>query len=65
LFFPKISIPLGYAEGEASYIINSLERTAPSVRFSGIPVCGGGPPLNLDVGASTKWRLFTERPDEE
>jgi hypothetical protein len=34
LFIPTTSIPLGYAEGEASYIINGLEPTPYSLRFA-------------------------------
>jgi hypothetical protein len=33
-FFPKASIPLGYAGGEASIIIKALHLTASSLRFA-------------------------------
>jgi len=32
--FPSASIPLGYAEGEASIIINALQLTAFSLRVA-------------------------------
>jgi hypothetical protein len=38
--FPTASIPLGYAEGEASIIINRVQPTASSVRCA--PASGSG-----------------------
>jgi hypothetical protein len=48
--FPDASIPLGYAEGEASIIINPLELTAHSAGSCGIPgVFPCGPQLTGSV----------------
>jgi hypothetical protein len=33
-FFPAPAVPLGYAEGEASIIINRVQATAYSLRFA-------------------------------
>src|SRR5262249_19199848 len=43
--FPSASIPLGYAEGEASIIINAVEPTPYSLRFA--PAFGRGSPPAL------------------
>jgi hypothetical protein len=40
--FPNASIPLWYAEGEASIIINALQPTAYSIRSCVAPAFGSG-----------------------
>jgi hypothetical protein len=40
--FPNASIPLGYAEGETSIIINRLQPTPSSVRSCLAPASGRG-----------------------
>ena len=51
---PEASIPQGYAEGEASIIINPLQRTAHSAGFVVVPCSAGcGPPLTGGVMPSS------------
>jgi hypothetical protein len=48
--FPPPAYHWGYAEGEASYIINSLEQTAHSGRFWALPdIFTRGPLFKLGV----------------